>query len=323
MTANSNIAKPSLIAHLRIARFDHWVKNVFVIPGVLIALSVSPPDDIAAFWIRVLLGFLSVGFVASSNYIINEVMDAPLDAKHPTKKFRPVPAGQVSIPLAYVQWIVFMVIGMALALRINFVFSAVMAALWIMGVIYNIPPVRSKDRCYIDVMTEAINNPLRLLAGWYIVRDGTPPPASLLVSYWMIGCYFMAIKRFAEYRELANPLLSAAYRKSFAFYTEQRLLVSIVFYASFAMLAFGAFVMRYRLEFVLAFPLIALVMAIYLDMAFKRDSAAQHPEKLYREPLLMLSVALCSITLLALAFVDIPALANFFTPLNSGVPSQR
>jgi hypothetical protein len=191
-----------------------------------------------------------------------------------------------------------------------------------MGVVYNIPPIRSKDRCYVDVVSESVNNPLRMLAGWYMVRTVAPPPSSLLVSYWMVGCYFMAIKRFAEYREIGDAAVSAAYRKSFSFYTERRLLVSITFYASFAMLAFGAFVMRYRLEFVLAFPLIALVMAIYLDLAFNDNSAAQHPEKLYREPVLMAAVVSCSVLLVVLTFVDIPWLGDLFTPMNSGFPKR-
>ena len=50
------------------------------------------------------------------------------------------------------------------------------------------------------------------------------------------------------------------------------------------MLFLGAFVMRYRLELILAFPLVALVMAIYLGLAFKPESAVVNPEKLYREP---------------------------------------
>jgi hypothetical protein len=56
------------------------------------------------------------------------------------------------------------------------------------------------------------------------------------------------------------------------------------------MLFFGAFCMRYRLELILAFPAIALVMALYLSVAMKDNSAAQNPEKLYREPALMASV---------------------------------
>ena len=34
-----------------------------------------------------------------------------------------------------------------------------------MACVYNVPPVRSKDQPYVDVLSEAINNPLRLLAG--------------------------------------------------------------------------------------------------------------------------------------------------------------
>ena len=43
------------------------------------------------------------------------------------------------------------------------------------------------------------------------------------------------------------------------------------------MLFLGAFVMRYRLELILAFPLIAIVMALYLSLAFKPNSAVINP----------------------------------------------
>jgi hypothetical protein len=46
-----------------------------------------------------------------------------------------------------------------------------------------------------------------------------------------------------------------------------------VFYASAAMLFLGAFAMRYRLELVLSFPFTAVVMALYLTIAFRPDSA--------------------------------------------------
>ena len=57
------------------------------------------------------------------------------------------------------------------------------------------------------------------------------------------------------------------------------------------MLFFGAFIMRYRLELILSFPLVSLVMAVYLSLAYKDDSAVQRPEGLYAEPALMTSVA--------------------------------
>jgi 4-hydroxybenzoate polyprenyltransferase len=306
--------RPTLAGHIAISRIDHWFKNVFVLPGIVAAIGVDPTHVAPDIFRRTAVGILSVCLVASSNYVINEVLDAPSDRSHPVKYKRPVPSGKVSIPLAYVQWIALMLIGVWLAFQVSVNLAITVFVLWIMGCIYNIPPVRSKDLPYVDVLSEAVNNPLRLLAGWFLVGTASVAPASLLLSYWMIGCYFMAMKRFAEYRDIADPKRAAAYRKSFAFYTEERLLVSIMFYGSAAMLFLGAFIMRYRLELILSFPLIALVMSTYLLLAFRPNSAVQRPEGLYKEPRLMAAVVVCSAVIGVLLLVNIPVLARIFAP---------
>src|SRR5690348_514684 len=107
-----------LRAHVAIARLDHSIKNLFVLPGVIVPLSVDP-----ALWSRHLVvvlawAFVSITLVACSNYVINEVLDAPFDRLHPTKYTRPAALGLVNIPAAYVQWIVMMVIGIAIGWRI-------------------------------------------------------------------------------------------------------------------------------------------------------------------------------------------------------------
>ena len=308
-------ARPTLWGHIQTMRIDHWVKNVFVLPGIVVALEELPSDLRPDWWWPVLIGVVSVCLVASSNYTINELLDAPFDRLHPTKHLRPVPSGQVNIPLAYVQWILLFIAGMGAALLVSIPFALTMAALWIMGCIYNVPPVRSKDLPYLDVLSEAINNPLRMLAGWYMITSRLAPPGSLLMSYWMVGCYFMAIKRFAEYRNIGNRATSAAYRKSFACYDEKHLLISIMFYAAHAMLFFGAFVVRYRMELILSFPLVAWVMCQYLAIGFKPDGGAERPEHLYKERGLMVSVISCAAVLIVLMFVRLPQVTNLFNPL--------
>jgi 4-hydroxybenzoate polyprenyltransferase len=302
-----------LWAHFQIARLDHWSKNVFVLPGILIPLLVEPRRFIFQLAWNIAIGLLAVGLVASSNYVLNEVLDAPYDRFHPTKRNRPAARGAVSLPLAYVQWLFLMAAGLWLASRVSWQLAASATALWLMGCVYNIPPVRTKDLPYLDVLTEAVNNPLRLFTGWYMVTT-IFPPASLLVSYWMIGCYFMAIKRFSEFREHGGDASLASYRNSFRHYSERRLLVSIMFYASTGMLFLGAFIMRYRLELVLSFPFLAVVMAVYLYLGFEPGSATQNPESLHREPVLMASVILCALAMAILLKVDIPAMHRFFSP---------
>jgi 4-hydroxybenzoate polyprenyltransferase len=307
-------ARPSLSGHLQIARFDHWVKNVFVLPGIVVALGFDRSRASLEVVPWIVVGLLASGLVASSNYVINEVLDAPYDRTHPTKSRRPVPSGRVNVPLAYVQWIAMGAAGVALGWLISPPFAITMLALWFMGCIYNIPPVRSKELPYLDVISEAVNNPLRMLAGWFIVGPDVVPPASLLVSYWMVGCYFMAIKRYSELRYIFGREDAVKYRKSFAYYTLDRLLVSIVFYGSAAMLCFGAFIVRYRAELLLAFPLVALVMALYLQIAFKDESAAQNPEKLYKERPLMIAVSMAAVVMTVLLMVDIPVVRDLIAP---------
>jgi 4-hydroxybenzoate polyprenyltransferase len=305
---------PSLRGHVQIMRVDHWTKNVFVLPGVVAAVSLTGTPFGLATLLRVIVGLIAVGLVASSNYTINEVLDAPFDAHHPTKRSRPVPSGRVNIPLAYVQWILLGVAGVALGWTIGGRFTASLIALWVMGCVYNIRPLRSKDVPYVDVLTEAINNPIRMVAGWYIVTATVVPPATMLLGYWMVGCYFMAIKRYAEVRQLSEAGSLAAYRRSLAYFTPERMLIAIMFYCAAAMLFFGAFIIRYRLELVLSFPFVAIVMAAYLELGFRAESAAQNPEKLYHEPRLMTAVIVCTVVMAALMYVDLPVLHQLIDP---------
>jgi decaprenyl-phosphate phosphoribosyltransferase len=308
--------------HLSIARFDHAIKNVFVLPGIVLPLTAAPYLLDWSLVPKIVLGMIATTLVACSNYVINEVLDAPFDRLHPTKRTRPAALGIVSVPGAYVQWIAMMVLGLWVGWQVSGKFVLAAAALWVMGCVYNIRPLRAKDIPFCDVLVESINNPLRMLLGWYMVTSVITPPVSLLVAYWMIGCYFMALKRFSEYRQIGASK-AGAYRNSFRWYTEESLLVSVFFYAAFAMLLFGAYLMRYRIELILAFPAIALLMAIYFRMSFQADSPVQNPEKLYKQKFLMTTAVLTFALLGLLQIVRIPAMDRMFSPtieLKSAAP---
>jgi decaprenyl-phosphate phosphoribosyltransferase len=301
-----------LVAHVRIARLDHSVKQIFILPGIVLAMALAGERMSGILVLKILVGLVAATLVACSNYVINEMLDAPYDRLHPTKKFRPAACGLVHFGWGYAQWIGMMLAGLALASTLSRGFFLSALALWVMGCVYNISPVRSKDLPYLDVLSESINNPLRFCLGWYIVTGTLLPPLSLLLSYWMLGAYFMALKRFSEYRQIGNSMIAASYRKSFRYYGEESLLNSVVFYAASSMLFFGAFIMRYRMELILAFPLVAYLMAVYFGLSFRNESAVQNPEKLYREPKLMIALGLCICAFVLLLFVDVPWISNAF-----------
>jgi hypothetical protein len=122
----------------------------------------------------------------------------------------------------------------------------------------------------------------------------------------------MAMKRLAELRHIRDREALGQYRKSFRHYTEERLLVSILFYASACALFGGIFIVRYRLELILFVPLLAGFMAYYFKIGMQPDSTAQRPEHLHRERGFMVYLAVCLAAFVLLMFTSIPALYEWF-----------
>lgn len=301
-------------AYIQIARPDHWFKNIFILPGILLVFFFYPEYRSWSHLPAILVGFLAACLVASSNYVLNEVLDAEKDRQHPVKKYRPVPSGKVIIPVAYAEWIVLAAAGVGVGFAVSPHLGFSCLALWIMGTIYNIPPIRTKDLPYLDVLTESVNNPLRMLIGWYSTGYRSAPTASILLAYWMFGAFLMATKRFAELRMINDPARAARYRHSFSYYNEERLTESILFYAALFGMFAAVFITRYQLELVLATPIVAYALAYYLHLGFKPDSPVQYPERLYRQKKLVIIVAVAFLACAVLLFVDIPWLEKGLLP---------
>lgn len=93
-----------LPALLRALRPQQWVKNVFVLAAVAFAradASVEHPDDHGDI-LRSLAAFGAFCLGASAIYLVNDVLDVESDRAHPTKRFRPIAAGEVGIVSAWI-----------------------------------------------------------------------------------------------------------------------------------------------------------------------------------------------------------------------------
>lgn len=306
--------KISIRPYVRISRPEYWANHVFILPGILLAFFYIPGWPDAATLLRVALGIAGACLIASSNYVLNEILDAPKDRFHPEKKNRPVACGEVSVPVAYVQWLVLAVLGFALAFSLLRPLGWTMVAFWISGMVYNVPPVRLKDVPYVDVLCESMNNPIRLCIGWFAAGASIAPPTSILLAYWMFGAFLMGMKRYAEFRHIKESGQAANYRRSFGYYNEERLQENIYFYgALFGMLS-GFFMARYHVEMVLATPLVSLAMAYYIHLGFKPNSPVQHPERLFRQKKLMVLVLLAFLACVVLLYVRIPLFERAISP---------
>ena len=300
--------------YIKIARPDHWFKNLFMLPGVALAL-VLTDLPFRQVLVPVLIGILSTCLIASANYVINEWLDAEFDRFHPVKKNRPSAVGQIKAKYVYIEYALLIFAGLSLSSLLTIEFVCFSVLLLVMGILYNVRPFRTKEVCFIDVLSESINNPIRLLLGWSVIVSSQLPPSSILLAYWMGGAFLMAMKRYAEYRFIDNPEQAALYRASFKNYTEQSLLLSSFFYALSSVFFLGIFLVKYRIEFILSFPLFALLFTWYMAIAMKPFSSTQTPEKLYKETRFVMFVGFLTFAITILFFFDIPFLEMFVEPL--------
>jgi decaprenyl-phosphate phosphoribosyltransferase len=299
--------------YVRIARPDHWVKNIFMVPGAALAFALMHRVTEVSL-LHLVTAVASCCLIASANYSINEYLDIPFDRHHPLKRNRPGAEGRLDGRLVALQYVALAIIGSALASTIHSAFLAASLWLLVMGIIYNVEPLRSKDRQYLDVLSESINNPIRFLLGWFAITGAVIPPGSVLLAYWMGGAFLMGTKRYSEYRRIGDPVQAGMYRRSFQYYTENSLLLSSFFYALCSAFLIGVFLIKYKIELLLSFPFFAVLFTWYLAISLKADSAAQAPEKLYQEPAFMGFAALTFAAVIALFFINLPILDGLMRP---------
>jgi decaprenyl-phosphate phosphoribosyltransferase len=299
-----------MIDYLRVARIDHWLKNIFIVFGHVVAIVLVFDLEITgALVLKAVLSLIPACLIASANYILNEILDAPFDKLHPTKKERPIPAGKVRVPVLWAFMGGLIVVGFALAFLWfpNPGYWIALGLLLVSGVVYNVQPIRLKDRAFLDVFAESFNNPIRLWLGWFaLVETMRFPPLSIMLAWWCFGGLLMTGKRYAEFRFIDDDELSGKYRKSFQVYTNRSLIIMMICYANFFCFCSGWAMASYESlnNLVFVFPLIILAVALYFRHAMSEIGARLEPEQLLQNPWIIGATAITGLVGAALLYAE-------------------
>lgn len=298
--------------YIKIMRVDHWIKQLFILPGFVCALYLGHYKLDIKIIVLLLIGFLTTNMIASANYVINEYLDREYDKYHPEKKKRILVNNDINGKIIFLMWLLLGLLGLIIGYYVfGIYFFIVELSLLIMGLLYNVKPFRTKDIFILDVLTESINNVIRFLLGWFISPINIIIPISILLGYWMIGAYLMTIKRYSEYIMINNSKKASSYRKSFKYYNEKNLLVLALFYAMMSVFFVGIFLIKYRIELILFIPFFIALFCYYFYLSFDKDSSVQKPEKLYNERGLMVYLLFLMVLFVALMNIDIKWLDIF------------
>ena len=189
-----------------------WLKNVLVFAAPLAAGSLFEPDVL----VPSLVAFVAFCLMSSATYLINDVRDVESDRAHPTKRARPIAAGQLAPGAAIAAAAALAVTALGLALWVNVGLFGVLLAYAVFTLSYSL---FLKHEPVIELALLSMGFLLRAIAGGVA--------AELPISRWFLivagfGSLFMAAgKRFSELEQsirAANGSVEHT-RRSLAGYT--------------------------------------------------------------------------------------------------------
>lgn len=185
-------SKQSLIKNLIGALRPHqWLKNILV----LLPLILSHQLELATI-LDGIIAFFAFSVVASSVYILNDLIDLSPDRQHPRKKFRPFASGNLTIKLGLCLVPGFLVTGMLLSLLLNFYFSMILIFYFFITLTYSLV---LKRLAIIDICTLAGLYTLRIIGGGICTNTN--------ISLWLLGFsifLFLALASVKRQAELVD-----------------------------------------------------------------------------------------------------------------------
>ncbi len=173
--------------YLKALRPHQWSKNI------LIFLPMIAAQDLGSFE-AALLAFVFFSLLASSVYILNDLVDLPSDRAHPRKCKRPFAAGDVPIAHGVAMAAVLILgCGVLSALLMPVLFQLVLAAYFLVTLAYSFV---LKKKLIVDVVTLAGLYTLRIIAG---AAATAIMPSPWLLAFSVFLFYSLAsIKRQGE-----------------------------------------------------------------------------------------------------------------------------
>jgi 4-hydroxybenzoate polyprenyltransferase len=292
-------------------RPKQWTKNGAVFIGLVFAGQLFQVYPL----IRAILAFITFCFVSSAIYVLNDLLDIEKDRQHPAKRFRPLASGRLPTSWAKGALVGLVLICCALTSVMFIVpspldiygslggasalFALSILAYFVLMVFYSF---RLKHVVLIDVFCIAAGFVLRIIAGTVAIP--------VVISPWLylVTCFLSLFLGFAKRRHELVLLQGQAgnHRKILQEYSIPMLDQMITIVVSGTVMSYSLYTVEgptgdHRLMVTVPFVLYGVFRYLYL--VYIRMEGGSPDEILLRDRHMLVTVALCVITVISVIYV--------------------
>jgi len=175
-SANAHGAAATVRALTLSLRPHQWAKNILIFSGLIFSRSLLHWEVV---WLSI-SAFVTFCLASSAVYLLNDLRDVEADRRHPTKRLRPLAAGELSPTLAGITMVTLFSVSVVAALSLGWPFSVVLYGYLILNGAYSFG---LKEVVILDVMIVATGFVLRAVAGAAVIGVQASP--------WLILCTLM------------------------------------------------------------------------------------------------------------------------------------
>ena len=166
---NSSFSAKTWVKQLRL---HQWLKNTLVFVPLVVSGAFADLGNI----VTSLVAFFAFGCLASSTYILNDLLDLEADRSHPRKKYRPLAAGDISIRDGGLVGGILFGCAFGIAFSLGIEFAAALLAYFSLTLFYSF---KLKQYVGMDVVALSLLFTVRIVAGAAAI--------SVDVSFWLFA----------------------------------------------------------------------------------------------------------------------------------------
>lgn len=164
---------------IKLLRVQQWYKNLVIFLALFFTKNLFNAELLG----ETVLGFISLCFISSAYYIVNDIFDISEDREHREKRKRPIASGEVSVRQGIALSIVLAAMALAIAAALSLKFMLFPLALAASSLLYS---MWFRRIAIVDIHFIALNFLLRAVSGAVLIDATTSP--------WLVTTvFFMAL----------------------------------------------------------------------------------------------------------------------------------